>query len=76
MLYGPIELSIKLQLNTPFQLVYRQKTILPIEFEIPSLRNAIEHRLSNVESLQDKLATLESLDEDRRIALFNTFVAQ
>ena len=61
---------------TPFQLVYGQEAILPIEFEIPSLRIAIEYRLGDVESLQDRLATLESLDEDRRMALFNTFVAQ
>lgn len=61
---------------TPFQLVYGQEAILPIEFEIPTLRIAIENRLGDVDSLQDRLTKLESLDENRRDALFNTYVAQ
>ena len=36
---------------TPFHLVYGQEAILPIEFEIPSLRVAIDHRLEEAESL-------------------------
>jgi len=37
---------------SPFQLVYGQEAILPIEFEIPILRIAIENKLGDVESLE------------------------
>ena len=36
---------------TSFHLVYGQEAIFPIEFEIPSLRVAIDHRLGETESL-------------------------
>ena len=58
---------------TPFQLVYGQEAILPIEFEIPSLWIAIEHRLGDADSLQDSLIKLEALDETHRIAYLNNY---
>lgn len=56
---------------TPFQLVYGQEAILPIELEIQSLRIAIDHRLDDNESLEDRLVVLEKLDEIRAQAYLN-----
>lgn len=61
---------------TPFQLVYGQEAILPIEYEIPSLRIAIENRLDEDNSLKVRLAQLEALDEKRRDAYLYTFAMQ
>jgi transposase InsO family protein len=46
---------------TPFSLVYGIEAILPIEFEIPSLRIAINERLDESQSLKDRLKRLEGL---------------
>ena len=61
---------------TPFHLVYGQEAILPIEFEIPSLQVAIDHRLGETESLQTRLIELEALDEHRRTAYLNNYAIQ
>lgn len=61
---------------TPFQLVYGQEAILPIEFEIPSLRVAIQNQLGDHESLQHRLSILEQLDENRRDAYLNVMATQ
>jgi hypothetical protein len=53
---------------TPFSLMYGMEAILPIEFEVPSLRIAIENRLDDSTSLKDRLAWLESLNERRQLA--------
>ena len=53
----------------PFQLVYRQEAILPIELEVPGLRIAVEYWLGDIESLQFHLSKLEKLDETRAQAL-------
>jgi hypothetical protein len=53
---------------TPFSLMYGMEAILPIEFEVPSLRSTIENRLDNSTSLKDRLAWLESLNEMRQLA--------
>ena len=58
---------------TMFQQVYGQEAILPIEFEIPSFRIAIENRLGEADSLQDRLTKLEALDETRKIAYLNNY---
>ena len=54
---------------TPFQLVYRQEAILPIELEVPSLCIAVEYKLGDIDSLQFRLSQLEKLDETRAQAL-------
>ena len=54
---------------TPFQLVYGQEAILPIELEVQSLRIALDERLGDLESLQTRFAKLEQLDEIRANAL-------
>ena len=51
---------------TPFSLVYGLEAILPIEFEVPSLRIAVETRMPMSESLKERLEHLEGLDESRR----------
>ena len=53
---------------TPFQLVYGQKANLLVELELPSLRIVIDARLSDEESLQERIAMLERLDEVRNQA--------
>jgi hypothetical protein len=61
---------------TPFQLVYGQEAILPIELELPSLRIALEERLDDSESLNERIAMLEKLDELRGQAYLNTAAIQ
>ena len=51
---------------TPFSLVYGVESILPIEFEVQSLRIAVNERLTMAPSLVERLLMLESLDEVRR----------
>ena len=61
---------------TPFQLVYGQEAILPIELEVPSLRIAVEYRLGDTESLQFRLSQLEKLDEIKAQALLTMEATQ
>ena len=61
---------------TPFQLVYGQEAILPIELEVPSLRIAVEYQLGDTESLQFRLFQLEKLDEIRAQALLTMETTQ
>jgi hypothetical protein len=53
---------------TPFSLMYGIEAILPIEFEVQTLRIAMEHRLDDSQSLKDWLAKLEALNEGRQLA--------
>jgi hypothetical protein len=62
--------------HTPFQLVYGQEAILPIEFEIQSLRIAIDNRLNNLESLKQRCYELEQLDETRAQAYLHMATIQ
>jgi hypothetical protein len=52
------------------------EAILPIEFEVPSLRIAIENGLDDSTSLKDWLAWLESLNERRQLAAQHVEVIQ
>lgn len=52
---------------TPFQLVYGLEATLPIEYEIPSLKLAIE-LLPNTTPVEERLLYLEPLDETRCLA--------
>ena len=56
---------------TPFQLVYGQEAILPVELELPSLCIVIDEILSDEESLQEQIAMLERMDEVRNQAYLN-----
>ncbi|XP_073394446.1 uncharacterized protein [Physcomitrium patens] len=51
---------------TPFSLVYGLEAVLPIEFEVPSLRIAVDSRLTDKQSLKTRFYELEALDESRR----------
>ena len=55
---------------TPFQLVYGEEAMLPIECEIPSLNLAIK-LLPNTSTEDERLLHLNSLDETRREASLN-----
>ena len=61
---------------TPFQLVYGQEAILPIELEVPSLRIALEERLGDEASLRERYDMLEKLDETRAQAHLNMIAIQ
>jgi hypothetical protein len=56
--------------------MYGMEAIRPIEFEVPSLRIAIENRLDDSTSLKDRLAWLESLNERRQLAAQHVEVTQ
>lgn len=47
--------------------MYGLEAILPIEFEVESLWVAISTRLTDSQSLRNRLTTLEELDELRRM---------
>lgn len=61
---------------THFQLVYGQKKILAVELKLSSLFIAIDERLGEEESLQEKIALLERLDEIRNQAYLNIVCIQ
>ena len=61
---------------TPFALMYDLEAILPIEFEIQSLRLAISERLNTSDSLKAQLTGLEALNESRQLASQHVEVTQ
>ena len=54
---------------THFLLLYDLKATLLIEYEVESLRVAIDSRLTEGQSLKNRLTDLEELDERRRMAI-------
>jgi len=60
----------------PFQLVYGQEAILPIEFEIQTLRIVLDNRLGDLESLRQRCYKLEQLDETHAQAYLNMIAIQ
>ena len=52
----------------PFSLVYGLEATVPIEYEVESLRVAIDSHLTESQSLRNKLTDLEELNERRRMA--------
>lgn len=56
--------------HTPFNLVYGLEAVVPLEYQVPSLRVAIEERLGDLDSLQERLNRLNQLEEQRTRALF------
>ena len=49
---------------------------MPMEYAVPSLKIALEHRLGDVETLKERLNTLIKLDEKGTLAQWMTKVAQ
>jgi hypothetical protein len=60
---------------TPFHLFHGNEATLPIKYEIPTLRTAIE-LLPDTAPMEQRLLNLESLDEDRRSSLQNNEAAK
>lgn len=58
--------------TTPFQLVYDQNAILPIEFLVPTLRVAKELEW-NGQGLSERVDKLEKLDETRLLAIADMY---
>ena len=56
---------------TPYQLTYRQDTILPLELAVNSFKVAKQHELQPEEYSQAMFQELESADEDRLMAFEN-----
>ena len=54
---------------TPFSLVYGLEVTLPIEFKVESLRIAVDARLTDSQSLRNRLTTLEELAERRMMSV-------
>ena len=56
--------------------MFGQEAVVPAEFMIPSLRIALENKLDDVESLQQRLNNLNELEEKRLLAQWATEVTQ
>ena len=54
---------------TPFSLMYGVEAILPIEYEVQSLRIAVDQRLDLPESVVHRLEWLEGMSEARRTSV-------
>ena len=57
--------------QTPFQLVYGQEAVIPVEFTVPSLLISTTLKFSEKASLQERLHELQELDEARFLAEFH-----
>ena len=58
---------------TPFKLVYGMEAVVPMEYVIPSLRLAVQHRLSPEDSVAHRKQELLRLEEDR---IYSAYVAE
>ncbi|XP_020084900.1 uncharacterized protein LOC109707778 [Ananas comosus] len=56
---------------TPYSLVFGVEAVLPLEVELPSLRIAVQHELTNEENALLRLDELDALDETRLTAQQN-----
>ena len=61
----------KLTGHTPFSLVYGQEDVMPMENIIPSLRVAQITKMADTDTMNERLAQLLSLEEDKFIAGFH-----
>ena len=61
----------KLTGHTPFSLVYGQEAIIPMEYIIPSLRVSQITEIADTHNMNERLAQLLALEEDRFIAGFH-----
>ena len=62
--------------HTPFQLMFGQEAVVPVEFLIPSLRIALENKLGDMASLRERLHNLNKLEEKQLLAQWATEVTQ
>jgi hypothetical protein len=61
---------------TPYELVYGKRVVLPIEFEIKTLRIALQVGLDLSEAQQHRLEQINELDEIRQAAIHQTALIQ
>eukprot|EP00253_Pinus_taeda_P009258 PITA_09258 len=61
----------KLTGQTTFWLVYGMEVVIPMEYIIPSLRIAVLTGMTDREALEERLAQLEELEEERFLAGFH-----
>jgi transposase InsO family protein len=61
----------KLTMQTPFKLVYGLEAVVPMEYLVPSLRIASFTGMDDIGDVQERLAQLVELEEDRFIAGFH-----
>ena len=62
--------------QTLFKLVYGKEAVMPMEYIVPSLRIAMTMGMDDVEALEDRIAQLIHLEEDRFIAGFHQQVVK
>ena len=55
----------------PFILVYGQEVVMPMEYIIPSLRVAQITEIADTDTMNERLAQVLTLEEDRFIAGFH-----
>jgi hypothetical protein len=63
-------------LFTPYELVYGKRVVLPIEFEIKTLRTTLQVGLDLSEAQQNRLDQINELDEIRQVAIHQTTLVQ
>jgi transposase InsO family protein len=61
----------KLTMQTPFKLVYGLKVVVPMEYLVPRLRIVAFIDMDDTGTVQERLADLVELEEDRFIAGFH-----
>ncbi len=61
----------KLTRQTPFRLVYGVEVVMPMEYIVPSLRIATFTGMTDHEALEERLAQLAELEEERFLAGFH-----
>ena len=61
---------------TPFSLVFGREATVLIEFEVEALRVAVSSRLTDRQSLRNRLMDLKKLDERRQVAAQNIVAIQ
>jgi hypothetical protein len=58
-------------MQTPFKLVYGLEAVVPMEYLVPSIRITVFTDMDDTGAMQDRLAQLVELEEDRFIAGFH-----
>eukprot|EP00253_Pinus_taeda_P018764 PITA_18764 len=61
----------KLTGRTPFRLVYGIEVVMPMEYIVPSLRIAALIGMTDCGALEERLAQLDELEEERFLARFH-----
>ena len=61
----------KLMGHTPFRLVYGMEVVMPMEYIVPSLRIVVITGMTDRKALEERLAQLEELEEERFLIEFH-----